>query len=383
VRRLSSTFVHLDVSEFLTNMPPLTEPDLDYATLDEIREAALAKLDVTVRDFLEGGAGDEITLRRNRAAFEDCLLKPRVMSGSLAPTTTTTFLGVDLALPILTAPFGADGLFDVEGQIAVARANQTAGIASIAPEAGTHSFEAIAEAAPAAAGFAQLHPMGPPDNFLRMIARFERAGYRGLCVTCDCPTRGWRERNLHNRFNLSTSFLDGNYPAASGDTLRDVFGQLYERGEPVWSWNQLGELLGHTSLPWIAKGIITTDDAIAAAEAGASAVLVSNHGGRQLDGVPAAIEALPSIVDAVGDRVQIAIDSGIRRGADVVKALALGADVAVIGRLAVYGLVVGGEHGVRRVLDLLHSEITTILTLLGRNSVDELDRTSLTAWRTL
>jgi len=348
---------------------------LDFATLDEIRDAALAKLDPAVRDFLEGGAGDEVTLRRNRQAFERWAFSPRVMSGADSPQLGTTFMGVDLKLPVLTAPFGADRLFDPEGQIAVARANQGAGTASIAPEAGSHSIEAIASAAPVAAAFGQFHPLGTEDGFLRMMHRFETAGFRGLCITCDCPTGGWRERNLRNRFAPDATVISGNYPDSS--EYEEVFGQLFEQDAPVWSWDKLGRLLGQGSLPWMAKGIMTVEDAKAAVDAGASALLVSNHGGRQLDGQRSSLSVLPAIRDAVGPAVEIALDSGVRRGADVVKAVALGADVVVIGRLAVYGIAAGGQAGLARVLGLLADEIRTILTLLGRGGIADLDRSAL------
>jgi 4-hydroxymandelate oxidase len=345
-----------------------------FTTLQEIREAALARLDPAVRDFLEGGAGEETTLGRNRSAFGHWALQPRVMSGLGPPSLSASFLGVDLGLPILTAPFGADGLFDPEGQVAVARANALMGAASIAPEAGSHSIEEIAAAAPGAAAFGQLHPMGREENFVRMLRRFADAGYRGICVTCDCPTGGWRERNIRNRFEPTLDIVGGNYPADSETSIYEVFGQLFDIDAPVWPWSKLGDLMTSVPLPWFAKGIITPEDAVAAVAAGASGVLVSNHGGRQLDGVTASIDALPAIRDAVGPDVGIAVDSGLRRGTDIVTAIALGADVVVLGRLAVYGLAAAGQAGVVRTYELLRDELRSVLTLLGRGGIADLDR---------
>jgi 4-hydroxymandelate oxidase len=347
----------------------------EFATVDEIREVALAQLSPPARDFLESGAGDETTLRRNRRAFDRWAFLPRVMSGLPSPATTTRFLGVDLALPILTAPFGADGLFHPDGQVAVARANAAAGTASIVPEAGTHFLEEIAAAAPGAAAFGQIHPLGTDEGFLTMARRYEDAGYRGLCITCDVPIQGWRDRNLRNRYLPDYALFGGNYPSI--EQALGQLGQLIEPEAPVWSWHKLGGLLAQTSLPWMAKGIMTAEDARGAVAAGASALAVSNHGGRQLDGQRASLDVLPEIRDAVGPDIAIALDSGVRRGADVVKAIALGADVVVIGRLAAYGLAAGGEAGVLRVLQLLHAEITNILTLLGRGSVADLNRDAL------
>lgn len=357
--------------------PALNDVTLDFATLDEIREAALASLAPEVADFLEGGAGDETTLRRNRAAFAKWALRPRVMNGLAAPSTTTTFMGLELGLPVLTAPFGVDNLFDAEGHLAVARANERAGTLSIVPEAGSFSFEAVHAASPAAAKIAQFHPLASDDNFLRVLSRVEAADYEAICITCDCPTAGWRQRNLRNRYVPPLSAVSGNYPPTPDSEINDVFGQLFELDAPVWSWEKLGRLLSGTSLPWMAKGILTPEDGVAAVEAGASALLVSNHGGRQLDGVISSLEALPAIRAAVGPSVEIALDSGVRTGSDIVKALALGADVVVLGRLAAYGLAAGGEAGVARVLELLKQELHSVLTLLGRGSIADLDESAV------
>ncbi|WP_433556057.1 alpha-hydroxy acid oxidase [Pseudonocardia xinjiangensis] len=346
--------------------------DADFATLSEIADAARAGLSPDVRDFLDGGAGREVTLRRNRQALDRWAYRPRVMTGLGVPDLATSFLGIPLGLPILTAPFGADGLFHPEGHRAVARANAAEGAVSIVPEAGTHCLEAVAEAAPVAARIAQVHPMGRPANFLALLHRIADAGYDAVCVTVDCPTVGWREGNRRHRFNLDPAVISGNYPASSPVALDEVFGQLSTRTEPVWTWAELGERMAATRLPWMAKGVLTAEAASAAVDAGASAVLVSNHGGRQLDGTPAALDQLPEIAAAIGDRAQIALDSGIRSGSDVVTALALGADIVVIGRLAAYGLAAAGGAGVRRVHQLLRDEMRTILTLLGAGSVREL-----------
>ncbi|WP_268896332.1 alpha-hydroxy acid oxidase [Actinomadura physcomitrii] len=215
-----------------------------------------------------------------------------------------------------------------------------------------------------------------------MLRRIEDAGYQAVCLTVDCPTGGWRERNMRNRFDPDPAVITGNYPMDGDVAPEEVFGQLFTKTARVWGWDDLAGLMARTPLPWMAKGILTGEDADAAVRAGASAVLVSNHGGRQLDGAPAAFDQLPEVAEAVGDRARIALDSGVRRGsdvvkalalgADVVKALALGADVVVLGRLAAYGLGAGGEAGVRRVHQLLRGEIETILTLLGRGGVRDI-----------
>jgi 4-hydroxymandelate oxidase len=353
----------------------------DFATIEEIRDVALSRLPSVAADYLEGGSGAESTLRRNRRAFSEWGFVPELLSGRPAPSTATTFLGVELALPILTAPFGADGLFHPDGQVAVARANEAAGTASIVPEIGTHSLEDIAAAAPNAAAFGQVHPLGDEAVFLDLVRRYRDAGYGGLCVTCDVPVEGWRERDKSNRYLPDLQLFGGNYPSV--DAALAQLGQLLQPSADVWSWKRLGDLLATESMPWLAKGILTVDDARAALDAGASGLIVSNHGGRQLDGVRASLDVLPEIRDAVGTNVQIGLDSGIRTGVDIVKALALGADVVVIGRLAAYGLAASGESGVARVLELLRDEMLTTLTLLGRGGSPELTPAAVTRveWR--
>jgi isopentenyl diphosphate isomerase/L-lactate dehydrogenase-like FMN-dependent dehydrogenase len=349
------------------------------ATLPEIIEAARGSLPEDVLTFLESGAGEERSLRDNRAAFHRWSFVPRVMTGRTAPDLSTSFLGIPLAMPVLTSPFGADGLFHPQGQCAVARANAAEGVASIVPEVGTYSYEAVAEAAPEAARIAQLHPTGEPRKFVEMLRRIENAGYGAICVTVDFPTPGWRERNLRNRFSLNNDVMSGNYPPDGPTSPDTAVGRSFRNPGAAWTWAQLGDLMNQTSLPWIAKGVLTDADARAAVEAGADAVLVSNHGGRQLDGVPAALTQLLEVVPAVAGRAQVALDSGIRRGSDIVTALALGADVAVIGRLAAYGLAADGESGVRRVHQLLRAEMVTVLTLLGAGDVAELGASALRA----
>jgi len=360
----------------MTTTSPFAGIRAGLRTLEEIRATGLAALEPTISQFLEGGAGAESTLRRNRAAFDEILFAPRVMSGRPYPSTRTTLLGIELSLPIMTAPFGADGYFHPDGQLAVARSNTRFGIVSVVPEAGTHSLEDVARAAPAAV-IGQLHPMGSESNFLGLVRRYEAAGYRALCVTCDCPTPGWREHNLINAFNIDNQVVGGNYPPGAEIDMERALGQLYRQDDPVWSWAKLTGMLQETRLPWIAKGIITVDDALAAVEAGASAVALSNHGGRQLDWVQSPMDVLEDVVSALHGRAQVIVDSGIRRGADVVKAVALGADAVMIGRLTAYGLAAAGEEGVDQVLSLLRREIETTLVLLGRGGIGDLDSSAV------
>lgn len=344
-----------------------------FTTIDEIWDAARAALDATTWDFLESGAGHEITLRGNRAAFDRLQFRTRVLSGIGYPDTSTTFLGIPLSMPVLTAPFGGDKLFHPEGHLAVARANARHGVASVVPEAGSYPLEDVAAAAPEAAAMCQLHPIGSRANFVRMLVRAKEAGYRALCLTVDCPSPGWRERNMRNRFNPDMAVMTGNYPLGGETPPELLFRPMMDPTERIWTWDEVAEACAEVSLPYMAKGILTAEDARAAADAGAAAILVSNHGGRQLDGAPPAIDQLPEIAAEVGGEIGIALDSGIRSGSDIVKALALGADVVVIGRTAAMGLAAGGEDGVSRVHELLHEEMVNVMRLVGRPDIASLD----------
>lgn len=346
--------------------------DVRWAVLEEIRTAALASMTAEVADFLEGGAGAERTLRANRAAFERWVVHSRPMSGLGSVDTSTTFLGVPLGIPVLTAPFGGDGLFGAGGHPAIAAANAEHGAASIVPEAGTFSYEQVAAAAPNAARFAQVHPW---DDAGQVVARIAAAGYNAVCVTVDCPTAGFRGRNRSNRFAPDLAWFAGNLQHLGAPSVGEMFARLVaQNGGGVWDWDRLAAESATWELPWIAKGVLDAEAAERALDAGASAVLVSNHGGRQLDPAPASIDVLPEIVDAVAGRAPVALDSGVRTGADVFTALALGADVVVIGRLAAYGLAAGGQAGVSAVLTLLAEELRTLMILAGVANIPALDR---------
>jgi len=333
--------------------------DGEFLTLDEIHAAALKHLPRDVAVYLESGAGTEQTLRANREAFGRHVIKPKPMSGVNDPKTNAEFLGIPLSVPVLTAPFGGDALFSHDGHLAVARANAACGTASIVPEVGSFSYEEVAAAAPAAARIGQLHPY---DSFDPVAKRIKAAGYDALCVTVDCPTMGWRVRSKMNRFHPDPAVWSGNVSHDGEPSVASTFGGGII---PGWTWDQLAEATAAHGLPWIAKGILTAESAVAAVNAGASAILVSNHGGRQVDPAPASLDALPEIALAVGGEVPLLLDSGVRTGADVFLALALGATAVVIGRLAAYGLAAAGEHGVRRTIELLTAELRTLMILAG------------------
>jgi isopentenyl diphosphate isomerase/L-lactate dehydrogenase-like FMN-dependent dehydrogenase len=334
-------------------------PDEDFRALGEIRAAALSRLPQDAATYLESGAGTEQTLRANREAFTRWVIRPRPMNGVTDPQTNTEILGIPLSVPVLTAPFGGDALFARDGHLAVARANAKTGIASIVPEVGSFPYEAVAAAAPAAARIGQLHPY---DSFDAVAARIKAAGYGALCVTVDAPVVGFRARNRMARLNLNPAIWSGN---VLGDGSPNVASAYAARVSPGWTWDRLGEATARHGMPWIAKGILTREAAEGALGAGASAILVSNHGGRQVDPAPASLDVLPEIAAQVNGRVPVLLDSGVRTGADIFLALALGASAVVIGRLAAYGLAAAGEAGVRRTVELLAQELHILMILAG------------------
>jgi isopentenyl diphosphate isomerase/L-lactate dehydrogenase-like FMN-dependent dehydrogenase len=345
--------------------------DGDFPALEEIHAAALERLPRDAATYLESGAGTELTLRANREAFTRWVIRPRPMSGVTDPKTHTELLGIPLSVPVLTAPFGGDALFGAEGHLAVARANAACGIASIVPEVGSFSYEQVAAAAPAAARIGQLHPH---DSFDFSAARIKAAGYEALCVTVDCPVVGFRARNRMARFHPDPVVWRGNVLDDGSPNVASTYGA---RVVPAWTWDQLAEATARHGMPWIAKGILTIEAAEAALAAGASAILVSNHGGRQVDPSPASLDVLPEIAAAVSGQVPVLLDSGVRTGADVFLALALGASAVVIGRLAAYGLAAAGERGVRRTIELLAQELHTLMTLAGVPDIPSLGREAI------
>lgn len=348
---------------------PLQEAGKKFATLGEIYACARDRLDADAWAVLDGGAGAEQSLRDNLAVLNRWSFRPKYMTGVTELVTNTTFLGIDLAFPVLTAPIGGDGLFHERGQCEIAVATAMAGIAPVVSEASRFSLETVAEASDGPK-IMQLHAWGEADEFLALAKRAQRAGYDALCVTIDCPTLGWRERLMTRRFETPAEQWSGNYnPIGTTAANRLVSGYGSD-----WTWDTLAAARAAVDSPLLVKGILTAEDAEQAISAGVDGIVVSNHGGRQLDCLPATLVQLPEVVAAVRGRVPVAIDGGIRRGADVLKALALGADVVLVGRLTAMALAADGAAGVYRALKLLREEFERSMLLAGRRSLDELDR---------
>jgi 4-hydroxymandelate oxidase len=327
-------------------------------------------------DYYAGGAEDERTLAANRAAFDRYALFPRVLVDVSRVDLAVEVLGARLAMPILLAPAAYQRLAHPEGEIATARAAGAAGTLMAVSTLATASLEEVAAAAGGPLWF-QLYVYRDRAISKQLIARAEAAGYRALVVTVDTPRLGRRERDLKSRFTLPRGVSIGNFKDSGRLARWDAHGGMaaYASREldPSLTWEALEWMRGQTRLPIVVKGVLRADDAARAAAAGVAGVWVSNHGGRQLDGAQAAILALPAVVAAVGGRAEVYVDGGFRRGADVLKALALGARAAFIARPYLWGLAAGGEPGVRRVLDLMRDELEAAMALAGCPAIAAVD----------
>jgi L-lactate dehydrogenase (cytochrome)/(S)-mandelate dehydrogenase len=378
----------------LGRMKPLSVPGY--------REAARRALPAVAFAYLDGGADDLTTLNQNRAAFGRWTLRQRVLAGVNAPNLATTIAGTDLSMPLMLAPTGLSGLTHWSGDPAAARAAERAGTRLVVSTSASYSLEEIAEATAENHWF-QLYPFGDRDLTARLIARAKAAGYVACAVTVDVPTIGNREGERRTGMGIPPTIT----PRRALDVAlrpRWAYGFLRERRMSLRNLVEdtgfraatasVAEQVRMLNLSWIRwedfewireqwegplfiKGILDPDDAEHAVEVGADGVIVSNHGGRQLDGALATLDALPAIVERVGDRMTVLLDGGVRRGTDVVKALCLGAQGVLIGRAFLYGLAVAGEAGVADVLRILREELNRALVLMGCPGVEHLDRSWL------
>jgi isopentenyl diphosphate isomerase/L-lactate dehydrogenase-like FMN-dependent dehydrogenase len=324
----------------------------DYET------AAAELLDPAAHGYFAGGAGDEVTLRDNVEAFRRWQLRPRVLAGLGEPSTVTTVLGHDLSLPVLVAPVAYQRVVHPEGEVGMARAAAAAGTVMCLSTLSTSTPEEIASTG--AARWYQLYVFRDRGVTRELVDRARDAGFTALLVTVDAPVLGRRERDLRSGFVLPPNLA---VPSLGHGGITPV--QALELVTPSLSWRDVEDFASDAGLPVVVKGVLTAEDAALACEHGAAGLVVSNHGGRQLDGVSATIDALPEVADAVAGRIEVLLDGGVRRGADVVKALALGARAVLAGRAPLWGLAVDGEAGARRVLELLRAEILLALQLAG------------------
>jgi isopentenyl diphosphate isomerase/L-lactate dehydrogenase-like FMN-dependent dehydrogenase len=334
---------------------------LELLNVFDYEALAQARMEPAAWDYYQSGVGDEVTLRANRSAFERIRLRPRVLVDVNTCDMRTTLLGTTVSIPILIAPTGFHCLAHPEGECVTAQAAGNVNTLMVASSSATRSLEDIARAASGPLWF-QLYFYGR-KNAESLVQRAEVVGYRALVITVDAPRWGRKERAMRSSFSLPSHLVEANF---SGEEDVDEYAAI--------TWEGLDWLRSLTALPIILKGILTAEDAVLAIEHGVDGIVVSNHGGRQLDSVPASIEALPEVVEAAGGRCEIYLDGGIRRGTDILKALALGARAVLIGRPILWGLAANGLEGVSHVLELLRAELELAMALAGRPTLVSIDR---------
>ena len=337
----------------------------EFLTIPEIVRAAEQRLPREIWDFASGGADTETTLRRNHIAMERYVLCQRVLVGVPQRDTSTTFLGHRISTPVMLAPVGSLTRFDPGGALAVARVAERMGTIAFVSTVAAPALEEVAAGVASPLVF-QLYTYGDRDWVRGIVRRVESAGYVALCLTADTAVYGRRDRDLENRFFPR---LSGDRPNLAGLPEGSLGSDVHQSG---LTWEYLSWLRDLTALPLVLKGVMSGEDAVRAVEHGVDVVYVSNHGGRQLDHAPAAIEVLPEIAQAVADRADVLVDSGFQRGTDVVKGLALGARAVLIGKLLVWGLGAGGESGLARALELLTTEIDVAMALIGARNLEEI-----------
>ncbi len=326
---------------------------------------ASERLDPGVHGYFAGGAGDERTLRENVAAFGRWQLRPEVLVDVSGASAATSVLGSEVSMPLLVAPVAFQRLVDPDGEVAMARAAVAAGTIMCLSTIATSRPSELAAEAPAAPRWLQLYCFRDRGVTRALIAEAVESGFEAIALTVDAPRAGRRERDLRTGFEVPEGVHAPAVAAAIGSERAISVEEVFALVDPSLDWDGLAELASECALPILVKGVQRGEDAVRALEHGAAGLIVSNHGGRQLDGVPATLDVLPEVVEAVEGRCEVLVDGGIRRGTDVVTALALGARAVLAGRAPLWGLAAGGEQGALRVLELLRAEIELALILLG------------------
>ncbi len=349
------------------------EQEGGFLTLSDLEAAASKMIIGPAWAYVQAGAGEELTMKANREAFRRRTLRPRVLVNVETLDLSTNLLNEKVSAPFYISPTAYQGLLHPDAELATARAASSENVLAVFSTISSRSLEEIAQAATNGPRWFQLYLQPDFTTTQRLVERAEKAGYTALVLTVDAPVFGNRDQTILGGFNV------GSIPLGNG---KDVFppsrpipqGAEYRtRKEASATWGVLDQLRKTTRLPVLVKGILTGEDARLAADHGARGVVVSNHGGRQLDQAPASLDALPEVVDAVGSKAEVYLDGGIRRGSDILIALALGAKAVGLGRLVLWSLAAGGETGIKRMLSLLKEDLATTMALTGRRAVNEID----------
>lgn len=344
---------------------------LDIINLDSLEPAARERLDRSLFDYIAGGAADEWTLAENRAAWNRIQLLPRMLRGVAERSLSTTILGTPVSMPVFVPPMGFHGLCHADAEEATAKATGDADTIFCASTVSNKSLEAIANASPGTKWF-QLYVYRDREITRSLVERAVAAGFEALCLTVDTPLAGPRERDKRNRLRMPVHLELANFAKAHSTMNHEGGGEgsslaayISSQWDPGLTWKDVEWLQSISPLPVIVKGVMAPADAVLSVEHGAKAVMVSNHGARQLDSVPASVTVLEPVVEAVAGRCEVYLDGGVRRGTDVLKALALGARAVAVGRPVLWGLTLGGAEGVRSVLEHIRGEIDLAMALAG------------------
>ncbi|XP_077527766.1 uncharacterized protein LOC144139220 [Haemaphysalis longicornis] len=352
----------------------LLSTDLALMTLEDIKRVAKVKLEPQARRYFFTGAEKEQTLKENTAAFQRLRFRPRYLVDVSKVTMSTTILGHRISFPVGFSPFALHKMAHPDGEGGTARAVRDAGTVMILSSFSSTAMEEVRRQAPDALLFFQTYMFRKRSVTKWLVQRAAKAGYSAIVLTADSPVVGHKISPARNRFTLPRNVTFANLIGAPGAlNLTAAESKVNEFISPSVSWKDVAWLRQISGLPVVVKGILTAEAAVQAANHGAAAVLVSNHGGRQLDGTPATIEVLPEIVSAVGHRLEVYLDSGVRSGSDVAKALSFGARAVFCGRPGAWGLSYDGKKGVDKVLDILRTELERTLKLLGCQSVQSLN----------
>ena len=330
--------------------------------LDELEELADGLMDEAAFDYVAGGSWDELTVYDNDAAWRQRVLRPRVLVDVSRVDPSTTMLGVPVAMPVAVAPMAVQGLAHPEGEVAAIRGAAAAGVPYILSTTSSFSIEEVAAAAPDAVRWFQLYVQADAVRTRRLVERAAASGYGAIVLTVDLPVLGYRDRDRRSGFALPPL---GNFREMGATHGSHADGEPELQNATSLKWDDLAEIRRWSGLPLVLKGILTAEDARLAVEHGADAIVVSNHGGRQLDRVQAGVDALAEVVAAAGGRTEVWVDGGVRRGLDIAIALALGARGVLVGRPVYWALAVGGQAGVERALAILRDEFEIALALLG------------------